>query len=172
MITTMKEARMKKRSTALALLLALAASTAYAHGDGKAKKAFNAAEAEQKTFGIAGNPAKATRTVKLVMSDKMRFTPDRIAVKQGETIRFVVANKGKMLHEMVIGTPDELKAHAELMKKFTDMEHDEPHMAHVSAGKSQDLVWTFNRPGEFDFACLVPGHYEAGMTGKITVSKR
>lgn len=163
---------MKKQSAALVLLLALGTSVAHAHGDGKDKKSFNAADAEQKTFGIAGDPAKTTRTVKLVMSDNMRFTPNRIAVKQGETIRFVIANKGKMLHEMVIGTPDELKAHADLMKKFTDMEHDEPHMAHVSAGKSQDLVWTFNRPGEFDFACLIPGHYEAGMTGKITVSKR
>jgi uncharacterized cupredoxin-like copper-binding protein len=49
------------------------------------------------------------------------------------------------------------------------MEHDEPHMAHVKPGKSESLVWTFNKPGEFDFACLIAGHFEAGMVGKIKV---
>ena len=161
---------MTKRTAAL--LFGLAASLAHAHGDMQhAKKSFDGADAEQTAFGIAGNPKKAARTVRIVMSDTMRFTPDRIKVRQGETVRFIVANKGNMLHEMVIGTEDELEEHAELMKKFPDMEHDEPYMAHVASGKSQQLVWTFNRPGEFAFACLMPGHFEAGMTGKITVSK-
>ena len=103
------------------------------------------------------------------MNDSMRFTPDAITIKQGETIRFVVKNQGKQLHEMVIGTKKELDAHAALMVKFPKMEHDEPYMAHVGAGKSQNLVWTFNRAGEFDFACLIAGHYQAGMVGKISV---
>lgn len=99
----------------------------------------------------------------------MRFSPDKLEVKQGETIRFVVNNQGKQLHEMVIGTKNELDAHAAMMLKFPNMEHDEPYMAHVAAGKTHNLIWTFNRAGEFDFACLIPGHYQAGMVGKITV---
>jgi uncharacterized cupredoxin-like copper-binding protein len=126
---------------------------------------------EQKDWGIAGDVKSVKRTITLTMGDNMRFTPDKLQIKQGETIRFVVKNQGKMLHEMVIGTKKELDAHAALMVKFPNMEHDEPYMAHVAAGKSQNLIWTFNRPGEFEFACLIAGHYQAGMVGKITVLK-
>jgi uncharacterized cupredoxin-like copper-binding protein len=124
---------------------------------------------EQKDWGIAGDAKSVNRTITLTMSDNMRFTPDKLTIKQGETIRFVVKNQGKQLHEMVIGTKKELDAHAALMVKFPTMEHDEPYMAHVAADKSQNLVWTFNRAGEFDFACLIAGHYQAGMVGKMTV---
>ena len=99
----------------------------------------------------------------------MRFTPDRIAVKLGETVRFVVRNEGKQLHEFVIGTRQENEAHAALMTKFPEMEHDEPWMAHVKPGATQEVVWQFNRPGEFHYACLVAGHFEAGMIGKVIV---
>ncbi len=167
-----KLGRMRSKIVIVAAF-SLAVSLAHAHGDRKyEKKAFDAASAEQKPFGIAGDPAKASKTIKLAMSDNMRFTPNRITVKQGETIQFVIANKGKMLHEFVIGTPEELKEHFELMKKFPNMEHEEAHMTHVKAGKTDKLTWTFNRPGEFAFACLIPGHFEAGMSGKITVVKR
>ena len=101
----------------------------------------------------------------------MRFSPDKLEFKQGETVRFIVKNNGKQLHEMVIGTKKELDAHAALMVKFPTMEHDEPYMAHVAAGKTQDLIWTFNRAGEFEFACLIAGHYQAGMVGRISVLK-
>ena len=124
---------------------------------------------EQKDWGIAGDAKSAKREITLNMDDSMRFTPNVITVKQGETVRFVVKNQGKQLHEMVIGTKKELDAHAALMVKFPTMEHDEPYMAHVASGKSQNLLWTFNRAGEFDFACLIAGHYQAGMVGKITV---
>jgi len=105
------------------------------------------------------------------MNDDMRFAPERIEVKLGETIRFVHRNDGKTLHEFVIGTKQELDKHAAMMRKQPGMEHDEPYMAHVAAGKSAEMIWTFNRAGEFDFACLIPGHYEAGMVGKIIVRK-
>ena len=95
--------------------------------------------------------------------------PTDLVVKKGETIRFIVHNDGKVMHEMVIGTLDELKAHAELMRKFPDMEHDEPYMAHVAPGKKGELVWQFTKAGVFHYACLVPGHMEAGMIAKITV---
>ena len=124
---------------------------------------------EQKDWGIAGDAKAVKRTISLKMGDNMRFTPDAITIQQGETIRFVVKNEGKQMHEVVIGTKKELDEHAALMVKFPNMEHDEPYMAHVASGKSQNLVWTFNRAGEFDFACLIAGHYQAGMVGKITV---
>ena len=124
---------------------------------------------EQKDWGIAGDAKSAKRTINLSMGDNMRFTPGVISVKQGETIRFVVKNDGKQMHEVVIGTKKELDEHAALMVKFPTMEHDEPYMAHVAAGKSQNLIWTFNRTGEFEFACLIAGHYQAGMIGKISV---
>ncbi|GAB3186538.1 cupredoxin domain-containing protein [Hydrogenophaga aquatica] len=124
---------------------------------------------EQKPWGIAAERSKARRTIEIRMTDDMRFTPERIEVREGETVRIVAANRGQVMHEIVLGTREELLAHAELMKKHPDMEHDEPHMAHVPAGKRGDIVWTFNRPGEFEFACLIAGHYEAGMKGRITV---
>ena len=148
---------------------ALAAVPALAHGD--AKHAAKPAEVvkEQKPWGIAGD-AKGARTIEIRMTDDMRFRPDRIEVREGETIRFVVRNAGKVLHEMVIGTREELEQHAALMRKFPGMEHDEPYMSHVSAGKRGTIVWNFNRPGTFQFACLIPGHFEAGMVGTIVVT--
>ena len=64
---------------------------------------------------------------------------------------------------------DELARHAELMKQFPGMEHDDPNIAHVKPGATGELVWRFTQAGEFQFACLVPGHYEAGMIGKVVV---
>jgi uncharacterized cupredoxin-like copper-binding protein len=106
------------------------------------------------------------------MTDAMRFTPDLIEVTLGETLRLDIRNDGRMLHELVIGTPQELREHADLMKKFPNMEHDEPWMAHVSAGQRGRIDWTFNRPGDFEFACLIAGHYEAGMRGRILVRSK
>lgn len=122
-------------------------------------------------FGRAGDPARATRTVTVVMSDAMRFDPATILVRQGETVRFVVKNSGRALHEMVLGTSEGLAEHAELMKKYPGMEHDEPHMLHVAPGKTGEMVWQFTRAGEFRYGCLIPGHYEAGMAGKVEVTK-
>ena len=99
----------------------------------------------------------------------MRFTPDALEIRQGATVRFIVKNSGKTMHEMVIGTLKELKDHAEVMKKHPGMEHDEPFMAHVAPGKTEEIVWQFTKPGEFYFGCLIPGHFEAGMVGKIKV---
>ena len=153
------------------LTLGLTASAALAHGDEghKASKASAPISAEEHAFGKQGHPKKAARTIAIDMSDMMRFDPADITVKEGETVRFVVTNKGKMMHEMVIGTMDELKAHGELMKKHPGMEHDEPYMAHVSPGKKEEMVWQFTKAGEFYYACLLPGHFEAGMIGKVVV---
>lgn len=127
---------------------------------------------EQKDWGIAGDAKAVRRTITLRMGDDMRFMPSQIEVHEGDTVRLRAENKGKVLHEIVLGTKAELDQHAQLMQKFPDMEHDAPYMAHVRAGQRGDIVWHFNRPGTFDFACLIPGHYEAGMTGTITVRPR
>jgi len=125
--------------------------------------------AEQKPWGIAGQPRQVQRTITLTMGDDMRFQPDRLEIRLGETVRLRVRNTGRLLHELVIGTPEELAAHAAQMLKHPDMEHDEPYMTHVRPGQTGEIVWTFNRAGEFDFACLIAGHYQAGMKGRISV---
>ena len=122
-------------------------------------------------FGQTGDPRKAKRTVKVDMSDAMRFAPAEISVKRGETVRFVVTNSGKQMHEMVLGTMKELKEHAEMMKKHPGMEHDEPYMAHVQPGKKAEIVWQFTNAGEFHYGCLIPGHFDAGMVGKVRVMR-
>jgi uncharacterized cupredoxin-like copper-binding protein len=158
-----------RKALLAAALLGLAQVT-QAHGEKPdANKAFDYAKAEPTPFGIAADPRKAKRTIRIGMTDDMRFAPSEITVRRGELVRFVAANKGQVLHEMVLGTLEELKAHAELMKKFPGMEHDEPNMAHVSPGKTGEIGWRFTQAGTFYFGCLVPGHFEAGMVGKITV---
>ncbi len=157
---------------ALSALLVLG-SAAHAHGGTPhAKERSGPIVKEQLPWGVAGDPAAATRTIVVEMGDDMRFTPDRVTVEEGETIRFVARNKGAVMHELVIGTPEVLAEHAEMMARFPDMEHDEPYMAHVAPGEAGEIVWTFNRAGEFDFACLLPGHFQAGMVGSIDVDPR
>ena len=105
------------------------------------------------------------------MSDQMRFAPAGLSIKQGETIQFNIKNTGKIMHEFVLGSMTELKEHAAAMKKYPGMEHDEPYMAHVAPGKTQTVIWQFTKHGEFNFGCLIPGHFEAGMIGKVTVKQ-
>ncbi len=145
------------------------ATTSFAH-EQSAHASTAPIKKEQKDWGIAGDAKKARRTVQIRMLDTMRFSPDKITVKQGETIKFVIKNAGAMLHEFVIGTPKKNAEHAALMVKFPNMEHSEPYMAHVPPGKTAQIIWTFNQPGEFEFACLIAGHYQAGMRGSIKVA--
>ncbi len=161
----------KRNSTLLAIsVAAMFSACALAHGDEHGERATDkAVTPEQKAFGVAGDPTGASRTIEMDMTDEMRFVPATIEVKVGETIRFRLTNKGNTLHEMVIGTQADLQEHAALMRKFPEMEHSEPYMAHVKPGATEEIVWTFNRPGEFNYACLVAGHFEAGMVGKAIV---
>ena len=162
---------MRKLQTLAFAVIAWGASTAFAHGDDHmAKKpAYDASKVEDRAFGREGDPGKVTRTVRLDMTDAFRFTPADVTVKRGETVKFVVANSGKVLHEMVLGTTEGLKEHAALMKKFPEMEHADANMAHVKPGAKGEIVWQFTKAGEYQFACLIPGHYEAGMVGKVVV---
>jgi uncharacterized cupredoxin-like copper-binding protein len=164
---------MKKLTTLLfAACIASSGTFAFAHSDAAHTKKAGPVKKAQMEWGIAGDAKAVSRTITIGMIDSMRFSPDKIDVKQGETIKFVIKNSGKMMHELVIGTKKDLDEHAALMVKFPGMEHDEPYMAHVAPGKTGQIIWTFNKPGNFDFACLIAGHYQAGMVGKITVAIR
>ena len=162
---------MKKLNAFAFAVLALGTGAVLAHGDDEhaAARKFDASKVEPTDFGQEGNPKKVTKTVQVDMTDAMRFTPSDVTVKRGETVKFVVRNDGKVLHEMVLGTKQAIKEHAELMKKFPEMEHADANMAHVKPGKPGEIVWRFTKPGEFQFACLQPGHFEAGMVGKVLV---
>lgn len=150
---------MKALLTAL-LLLATSALAQHQHGQ----------PADETAFGRPGDAKAVSRTIDIDMSDKLRFTPSMIEVKQGETIRFRAKNSGQTLHELVLGTEADLKKHAEDMRKHPGMKHDAPHIAHVAPGKTGIIVWQFTKAGRFEYACLVPGHFEAGMVGQIKVS--
>jgi len=141
---------------------------AAAHGNETLPSGPNLAMART-AFGQTGDPAKVSRTVRIGMADTMRFDPARLTIKQGETVRFVIRNHGKVIHELVLGTAAALAEHAEVMKRHPGMEHEEPYMAHVSPGKTGEIVWLFTQPGEFKYGCLVPGHFEAVMVGTIRV---
>ena len=163
---------MLKHLIALGTALALAAGLAYAHNDkAHAAPGIDYSSAEEMPFGRAADPKRARRMIRVDMSDQMRFTPAELTLRQGEVVRFVVANKGKLMHEMVLGTMEDLKKHAEMMRKHPGMEHDEPHMVHVAPGKTGEMGWQFTKAGEFYYGCLIPGHFEAGMVGKIFVTK-
>jgi len=121
------------------------------------------------TVGQPGDPANVSRTIDIIMDDHMRFTPSNIQVEAGETVRFFIKNVGQVPHEMVIGSIEELKAHAAEMLAAPGMEHEEPNMITLQSGKVGGLVWQFDQPGKVDFASLIPGHTEAGMVGKVEV---
>ena len=148
---------MRKPLSILIALLALSAGVTQAAGG------------HASALGKPGDPAKVDRSIEIASSDDMRFSPNEVRVKRGQTIRFRVVNGGQMKHEMVLGTLDELKKHAALMRKFPEMEHDDPNAVSIEPGQTGELVWRFTKSGDFDFACLVPGHFEAGMRGKIVV---
>jgi uncharacterized cupredoxin-like copper-binding protein len=121
-------------------------------------------------FGREGDPRKAKRVIHIEMSDAMRYFPDQIRVKKGQTVRFVVRNGGQAPHEMVLGTMDDLKKHAAMMKKNEERDHDDAsNIAHVEPGGTGRIVWQFTKAGEFYYGCLVPGHFEAGMIGTVVV---
>lgn len=139
-----------------------------AHPPAGTHGAAHAAPAQQ-AWGIAAPQGAKARTIDVTMTDAMRFEPAHIDVRQGETVRLRVHNRGQAMHELVLGTDPSLAEHAQMMRSHPGMPHDAPYMAHVPPGRSGTILWTFNRPGQFAFACLVAGHFEAGMVGTLTV---
>ena len=119
----------------------ISASTSFAHENAHHTASNSPVVKEQKDWGIAGDAKAVRRTITVRMSDDMRFAPNHIEVREGDTVRLRAENKGKVLHEIVIGTKAELNQHAEMMKKHPGMEHDEPYMAHVAAATASSCSW-------------------------------
>ena len=151
-----------------ALFIAGAAAAAGEHGGHRGQQGHGG---EESMVGEPGKASEVSRTITVDMADAMRFKPEMIDVQQGETIRFVVKNSGRLKHEMVLGTPKELKAHYAMMLKMPEMEHAEDNMVTVEPGKTGEIIWRFARARVVDFACLQPGHYGAGMKGQVRVTR-
>lgn len=143
--------------------IVLATSAAFASGN-------HAGGHGEASIGEPGVAAKVTRTIQVDASDSMRFTPENVTVKKGETIRFVIKNSGQVPHEFSLGTEKELKEHYEVMKKFPGMEHEEANKISLKPGQQGQVIWRFTKTGVVNFACLHPGHYEAGMKGEVKVA--
>ena len=149
-----------------------------------------ASPADHYAFGQPALAASATRTVQVEMTD-IAFTPKSMDIKAGETVRFVLINKGQLLHEFNLG---DAAMHAEHQKEMLKMQqggmmtptamshkgmdhasmghgmkHDDPNSVLVEPGKTAELTWTFSKADNLEFACNVPGHYQAGMVGKVNV---
>ncbi|MBV7486477.1 plastocyanin/azurin family copper-binding protein [Bordetella sp. BOR01] len=150
-------------AAASALMVALGASASGTHAGGHGDSHGAA------TIGKPGVAANVSRTIDVDMTDAMRFTPDRIEVKAGETIRFNVINSGRIRHEMVLGTEQDLGDHYQMMLDDPGMRHDEPNSISLAAGQAGDMVWHFDKAGQVRFACLEPGHYPAGMKGVVLI---
>jgi uncharacterized cupredoxin-like copper-binding protein len=118
--------------------------------------------------GEPGNPKEPSRTIQVEMNE-MAYTPSTIEVKRGEQIRFVIRNTGNEEHEFLLATTEENLKHAEDMQKHPHMEHDDPNAVRLKPAKSTEIIWKFTRPGTFEYSCLIPGHRDGGMIGKVTV---
>ena len=156
---------LSKSSTLLAGALLVAssgASAAGAHEGGHGESA----------IGKPCVASKVSRTIQVEMANGMRFKPSEIRVKKGETIRFVLKNTDAIKHEFSLGTEKELLEHYEVMKKFPDMEHDEPNKLSLAPGKQGEIIWQFTKADTVNFACLHPGHFDAGMRGRVTVAAK
>lgn len=152
--------------TALALALPLGSAVAapgHAAGEGH----------DEVTFGEPGDPSQPARLVPVTMREtddgKMIFAPDSVTVQEGEQVRFKLTNRGQLEHEFVLGTPESLEEHAEMMAQMPEMEHADPNSARLDVGETGEVVWRFTEAGEVQFACLIPGHLESGMVGKVVV---
>ncbi|WP_445400441.1 cupredoxin domain-containing protein [Zobellella sp. An-6] len=159
------------KKTLSVIVLTLLPGLALAAGEHGGHQGHDMASMNQGMHGV-GQPGKAadvSRTIEVVMGDDMRFSPAHIEVKEGETIRLFVKNAGKLAHELVIGDIESLREHAEMMRQMPDMKHAEANMVSLQPGQRGGLVWKFDQPGTVDFACLLPGHMEAGMKGSIQV---
>ena len=122
--------------------------------------------------GVPGNPKARSRVIMVTMKEgdgKMLYVPDRIEVRRGEQIRFVLQNDGELDHEFLLATTEENLKHGELMKKYPEMEHDDPNGKRLAPKAKSEIVWRFSKKGEFEYGCLIPGHREAGMVGRIVV---
>ena len=122
--------------------------------------------------GEPGDRRRPAQVIQVVMREgdgKMMFVPDRLEIRKGDQVRFMLRNEGLLDHEFVLATTEENIKHAEEMKKNPDMKHDDPNARRVAPKRTSEIIWRFTKTGQFEFGCLIPGHREAGMTGIIIV---
>jgi uncharacterized cupredoxin-like copper-binding protein len=161
---------MMKRILIGAAVLAALTGAAFAGGN----HAGGHGEAAMMAIGKPGHLSKAKRSVTITMMEKddggMVFEPSSLSVKEGETLRLQFVNKGELDHEFVMDLQEGIMEHKALMEKFPEMEHDDPNSIKLAPGTTGEIVWTFAKAGDFGFACLIPGHYDSGMKGRIKVA--
>jgi uncharacterized cupredoxin-like copper-binding protein len=150
---------MKTTTTIAIALIALSTAAARSH-EHHAHESYSAGE--------PGNAAKPSRTIEIELSE-MTYEPIRIEVKRGEQIRFVLRNAGAEDHEFLLATTRENLKHAEVMKKYPHMEHDDPNGVRLGPKKSAEILWRFTKRGTFEYSCLIPDHRDYGMVGHVTV---
>lgn len=132
----------------------------------------DAHEGEHFSAGEPGDPKKPFRTIEVTMHEgngTMGYTPATLNVRQGEQVKFIITNSGLLPHELVLADAKDNLKHAALMQKYPDMEHDDPNGKTVQPSAKSEILWRFSKRGTFEFACLIPGHREAGMLGTVTV---
>lgn len=166
------------RTSALAAvcILALGTGAAIAAGSHSGGHGHDKSDGHHEAMMSVGKPGKAadvSRTVEVTMKEsddgRMLFEPSRLEFKKGETIRFAIANAGEIEHEFVLDDHKGVMEHKELMERFPDMEHDDPNSVRLAPGETGEIIWTFANSGSFEFACLIPGHYDSGMHGDLVV---
>ena len=142
---------------------------AHGHGEGHGH-----GDGHMMEVGMPGKPGMVSRTVEIRMLETddgdMLFEPNNLSFEAGETVLFKISNAGEFDHEFVMDTMVNNEEHRKLMEKFPEMEHDDPNSVTLAPGESGEILWTFSNPGEFQFACLIPGHMELGMHGPIKVA--
>jgi len=161
------------------------------HGDASDDHHAGHMHGEIGRIGHRGMASEVSRTVTVTMMDN-RFSPERIDVKKGETVRFIVKNRGDFVHEFNIGTHDTHKAHRKEMMMMVEngvlepsrinrdrmnmplpgggtMKHDDPNSVLLEPKKTREIIWKFGTDSHLEFACNIPGHYESGMVGKIAI---
>lgn len=168
---------MKTRITRSQLLIALAASAGVPFAGTLAIAEPGAAGHKHKVFaaGEPGDLAKPARTITVAMTEgdgTMAYDPPDVAVRAGEQIKFVITNRGALDHEFMLDSVEKNAKHRIAMQKNPEMEHDDPNGRRLKPGGSAEIVWKFSKVGTFEFACLIPGHSEAGMKGVVVVSEK
>ncbi|MBU1304192.1 MAG: cupredoxin family protein [Alphaproteobacteria bacterium] len=156
------------RLTILSTLTLLLATPAFAAGN------HTGGHDDAMAVGMQGNASHIDRTVEVTMGEtdegEMLFSPRDLAFSKGETVKFLITNEGEQEHEFVLDTPAKNEEHKALMAKFPEMEHADPNAIRLAPGASGEIIWTFANAGEFQYACLILGHYESGMHGPVVVN--
>lgn len=163
---------MELKKSGIALVAATLLSVTALAAAGPAGHSHSHSHSKAFSAGEPGNPKKPSRTVEVTMGEadgKMLFAPARLEIKKGDQIKFVLRNNGELDHEFVLANTIENLKHAEAMRKNLDMAHEEPNGRQLAPKKASEIFWKFTKAGEFEYACLIPGHREAGMTGTIVV---